>query len=181
MDYIEEWRFVPAYEGLYMVSNKGRVINCRTGKILKPGKDKDGYLQVHIFKDGKSKRFYVHRLVALAFIPNPENLPCVNHKDENKQNNCVENLEWCTNKYNLEYSGIIEKFQKAGTESIKTPIEVYKNGELVGVFCSQIEAARQLGLDKGNIGKVLKGKYSQTGGYSFKYANKDNCQLTLNF
>lgn len=167
----EIWRFVPAYEGLYMVSTLGRVKNCRTGRILKPQKTKFGYLQVNLYKDGKRKMLKVHRLVAIAFITNPENKRTVNHKDENKLNNCVENLEWMSIKENNEYSGTIEKMQKAGNEATRTPIEVYKDGELVGVYCSIRECARQLWLNNSSVCKVLKGIYSHTGGFTFKYVD----------
>ena len=118
----EIWKDIEGYEGLYQVSNKGRVkslkrkicsnsnhkYNTLSEKLLKlSGGGK--YIQVILCKDGKTSAKLVHRLVAQAFIPNPNNLPCVNHKDENKKNNDVRNLEWCTYKYNNEYNGRIEK------------------------------------------------------------------------
>ena len=112
----EYWKSVVGYEGLYEVSNWGRVksfdtyrkgingsIRCCKGKIIKYQKTKHGYLQVGLWKNGQCKHYYVHRLVAEAFIPNPNNLPIINHKDENKQNNIVSNLEWCTYQYNNTY------------------------------------------------------------------------------
>ena len=119
----EIWKDIEGYEGIYQVSNKGRVkslkrkicsnsnnhkYNTLSEKLLKlSGGGK--YIQVILCKDGKTSAKLVHRLVAQAFIPNPNNLPCVNHKDENKKNNDVRNLEWCTYKYNNEYNGRIEK------------------------------------------------------------------------
>lgn len=113
----EEWRNIPGYEGKYQVSNLGNVkslprtrkskagsISEVKGRILKQNTDKDGYKNVALCMDGRLKYFRVHRLVAAAFIPNPDNLPMINHKDENPANNCVENLEWCTNSYNTSYS-----------------------------------------------------------------------------
>lgn len=107
----EIWKDIKGYDGLYQISNLGRVksfgnVNSNNSKerILKPGIDGVGYLLVILFKDGKAKTFRIHRLVAKTFIPNIENLPQVNHKDEIKTNNCVENLEWCTAKYNINYS-----------------------------------------------------------------------------
>lgn len=106
---IEEWLPVVGYEGLYEVSNLGKVksIRDRYGnyreKILKFGKKPKGYLVVNLCKEGKYKTCYVHRLVATAFIPNPNCYRCVNHKDENPSNNIVSNLEWCTHQYNLNY------------------------------------------------------------------------------
>lgn len=113
----EIWKDIPNFEGLYQVSNLGNVktldkyVNSgiknnskvkRIGKILKQY-NKGGYLQVSLRKNYKRYYFGIHRLVAMAFIPNPNNYPQVNHKDENKLNNCVENLEWCTAQYNCNY------------------------------------------------------------------------------
>ena len=99
---IEEWRPIVGFEGLYEVSNTGQVRNCR-GKLLRPGLNHNGYLKCVLCKKGKTKTIYIHRLVAQAFIPNPQDLPQVNHKDEDKTNNSVDNLEWCSSKYNVNY------------------------------------------------------------------------------
>ena len=119
---IEEWRPVVGYEGLYEVSNTGQIrsfdryvkysngrIHLHKGKVLSPIKDKDGYLQVNLCYNGKIHQIKVHRIVAQAFIPNPNNLPQVNHKDEDKTNNSVDNLEWCTVKYNNNYGSRKDK------------------------------------------------------------------------
>ena len=107
----EYWKSVVGYEGLYMVSNWGRVKSIKFGKerILKPVTNSSGYLLVGLYKNNIEKKYSVHRLVAEAFIPNPYNLPQVNHKDENKQNNVVSNLEWCTHEYNNTYGTRIER------------------------------------------------------------------------
>lgn len=113
----EEWRDIDGYEDLYQVSNMGRVLSLKFNhtennpKILKPI-ELLGYLVVNLYKDGKMKSFKIHRLVAKAFIPNPDNLPEVNHKDENKFNNVVDNLEWCTTKYNINYGTAISRSSK---------------------------------------------------------------------
>lgn len=121
---IEEWRDVVGFEGLYQVSNLGRVkgldrlvdtninnVNRRIhkGKLLKPQFNNKGYKRVNLCKNGNKNQAFVHRLVAEAFIPNPNNYPVVNHKDENPKNNCVENLEWCTQKYNMNWNGVMKK------------------------------------------------------------------------
>lgn len=119
----EKW--INIYDNLYAISNLGnvkankRVIETKTGtrkykeKILKPEITKDGHLRVVLCKAGKKKRVFVHRLVAEAFIPNPNNLPVINHKDENPANNCVENLEWCTIAYNNVYNNRHQKIGEA--------------------------------------------------------------------
>ena len=99
----EDWKDIPGYEGLYAVSNNGRVMNVRSGRILKEHITKFGYKRIGIYKNGVCRMFIVHRLVAQAFLPNPDNLPEVNHKDEDKTNNSVDNLEWCDRSYNNNY------------------------------------------------------------------------------
>lgn len=112
----EKWKDIEEYEGIYQVSNLGKVrskdrlVNrivrgafseyMKRGSIMTPNKIGSNYLRVELSKDSKRKKYYIHRLVAQAFIPNPNNLPCVNHKDGNKLNNNVDNLEWCTYKDN---------------------------------------------------------------------------------
>ena len=132
----EEWRPIEGYEGLYEVSNLGRVrsldryveysngrIHLHKGKVLSPAKDKNGYLKVVLNCNGKCKTTNIHRLVANVFIPNPDNLPMVNHKDEDKSNNSVDNLEWCDVKYNLSY----------GTARIRERDTKMKNGWWTGL------------------------------------------------
>ena len=106
---MEVWKDIKGYEGLYQVSNLGNVMSLHyrgtknKKQLLKPAKDKDGYLSIALYKDGKTKQYRVHRLVASAFIPNPNNYSQVNHINEIKDDNRVENLEWCTAKYNNNY------------------------------------------------------------------------------
>lgn len=105
----EIWKPVVEYEGLYEVSNTGLVRSLRYNKIMSPNINRYGYKYINLCKDGIIKTKTIHRLVAQAFIPNPDNLPMVNHKDEDKGNNCVENLEWCDQKYNVNYGMSQEK------------------------------------------------------------------------
>ena len=118
----EVWKEIPGWEGYYMASTHGRiksvdryVISNGRGKYFKKGKilrletDKDGYKKIQLNKNGKAKKYLVHRLVAMCFIPNPNNLPEINHKDENRANNHVSNLEWCNRKYNCNYGTRNEK------------------------------------------------------------------------
>lgn len=115
----EVWKDIKGYEGEYKVSNYGRVKSLKNHKekILKQWKNNKGYLNIALYKNKKSKMYRVHRLVALAFIPNPENLPEVNHKDEIKENNHVDNLEWCDRKYNMNYGTVRERLSKTRIEN----------------------------------------------------------------
>lgn len=105
----EVWKPIKGYKGLYEVSTMGRVKSLITGKILRPVKNKKGYLVVGLHREGKGKTFLVHRLVAQAFLPNPHNLPEINHKDQDPSNPIVGNLEWCDRKYNVNYADARKK------------------------------------------------------------------------
>lgn len=114
----EVWKDIKAYEGLYQVSNLGRV-RCLKGKserILKQRKDRNGYIKIHLSKHGKRKYTTLHRLIAQAFIPNPENKPQVNHIDGTKHNNCLDNLEWVTQKENMQHAEINNLIPTHGRE-----------------------------------------------------------------
>lgn len=114
---IEIWRQIPGYEGFYEVSSFGRVRNVKSGKILRPGLHHSGYLNCVLSVNGNKNTFVIHRLVAQAFIPNPLGLPQVNHKDEDKTNNNVDNLEWCTAKYNVNYGTIKNRVRNTNIEN----------------------------------------------------------------
>ena len=139
----EQFLDVKGYEGHYLVSNLGRVISLRNkGGLRKEplvvkswinGHNKKGYNAVCLYKDGKTKQVTIHRLVAEAFIPNPNNLPEVNHKDKNKRNNSADNLEWCDRKYNVNYSkdDIKDRSRAVKVTSLKTGDSVYFGNELI--------------------------------------------------
>lgn len=157
---IEEWRDIKGYEGHYQVSNLGRIksLNYRQTckeKIMELGFHNRGYLMAHLSKSGKQKNFFLHRLVAQTFIPNPYNLPQVNHKDENKSNNCVDNLEWCTAKYNQRYS----RAKK---------VCCYKNNKLVKVY-SAIRDVKKDGFKPQNVCKCCSGNRKSHHGFKWKY------------
>lgn len=118
-----EYKRIPieGYNGEYEIDNHGVIYSVKSGKVLKQTDYGSKYLQVSLCKDGRRKVVNVHRLVATAFIPNPDNLPQVNHKDENKHNNNVENLEWCTAKYNINYGTVKERVAKTKREHPYSP------------------------------------------------------------
>ena len=160
----EIWKDIPEYEGLYQVSNLGNVKSLNNNKILSFGNTTKGYYQVGLFKNSKCKRFYVHRLVALTFLKNPNELPLVNHKDENKHNNCIDNLEWCTNQYNLTY--------KNTQKNKKRKINQYDlNGNFIKTWDCIIDIGKELNIKNPNICKVCNGERNKAGGYIWRYKN----------
>jgi hypothetical protein len=170
----EEWRAVVDYEGLYEVSNLGEVRSLRNNnKILKKRLAKVGYYRVGLANSGTVKWFTIHRLVATAFIPNPNQYPCVNHKDEIKTNNRVSNLEWCTYKYNLNYGHVREKIKKnRDCSSFSKPVKQIKNGVVINTFPSIAEATRTLGLGRcavGNISRTCKKTKHFNTAYGYKW------------
>ena len=152
----EHWKQIE--DTRYYVSDKGRVKNADKGTLLSPFLCK-GYYYVHL---GRVRKERIHRLVAIAFIPNPDDLPEVNHKDENKLNNSIDNLEWCDGKYNMEYS-----FGKKVSQYDS------KTFELINTFNSAAEASRVLNLDKSSILKCTKHnkRNATVGGFIFRLAN----------
>lgn len=157
----EIWKSVIGYEDKYQVSNFGRIKSrnynhTKEEKILKLSTDNKGYLTVTLWSNDKGKTYKVHRIVADTFIPNNYNLPCVNHKDENKQNNHIKNLEWCTYSYNNTYGTRIERI------SVKNRKKVIclTTGE---IFNSINEAGRKMNIDCGDISRCCRNKQKSAG------------------
>lgn len=175
---MEEWREISGFEGRYEVSNLGRVrgkdrfvrngrgMRFSRGKVLSPYKTCNGYLQITLGRG--SKKYAVHRLVAMEFIPNPGNLPDVNHKDEVKDNNVVDNLEWCNHSYNALYGTCQER------------LRLYKNTQVYMIdkttkavlerFESMKIAMEKTGVNKVTISQVCRGIRKSGGGYIWRYA-----------
>lgn len=173
----EIWKDVIGYEGLYQVSNLGRVKSLGNGgsknskfsseRILKTCEIK-GYLRVTLSKDGKQKQYSVHRLVALAFLPNPYNLPMVNHKDECKTNNACSNLEWCSVKYNNNYATRIQRIAESQTNYPKFSKKVIciETGK---IYPSTHQVERELGFANSHISSACLGKLKSAYGFHWRY------------
>lgn len=176
MNMEEVWRDIDGYEGLYQVSNLGNVrsvdryTNCGNGSglkykqlkkgiMLKPCITNSNYKQVLLCNNGIMKAKKVHRLVAETFIPNPNNLPEVNHKDENKLNNCINNLEWCSSKYNMQYS-----------QAKKINQYDLQNNFIKQWNCMN-DIQRELGIKVQLISRVCNGKQQKTHNYIWRFVD----------
>lgn len=160
----ENWKDVPGYEGKYKVSDTGKVVGKR-GFLLKGELTNGKYRRVLLLVDGKRERIFVHRLVAIAFIPNPQGFPVINHKDENSLNNCADNLEWCTHSYNINYGTRNQKI----SEKARSVRQIDIKGNEVAVFESASLAAKTLGYDPSNIYRVCRGEQKTAYGYVWKW------------
>ena len=157
----EIFKDISGFENLYTISNKGKVWSKISKSLRKTHIDKYGYENITLCKNGKLYNFKVHRLVAAAFIPNPENKPCINHKDENKLNNSVENLEWVTVKENNNYGSRLSKLEKPVI--CKTTGQKYKSAR---------EAARKTGVSSANIVRCCNGKRKTAGKNCWQYVKE---------
>lgn len=162
----EIFKPIKGYESKYMISNLGNVKNLRTGNIMKPEVLRNGYLRVELWKDHTRKHKLVHRLVAEAFIPNPLNLPQVNHKDEDKTNNSVDNVEWCDAKYNSNYG---TRGQRIGNQQSKAIQQLDDTGKLIATYKSTKEAAEKTGFQQSNISAAALGKIKHHKGFVWAY------------
>ena len=193
--YFEENNKIIDYRGLYQISNLGRIKSLKrkytTGnKILKYHKNNNGYCYIDLCKNAKTKKFLIHRLVAIHFIPNLNNLPQVNHKDENKENNCVENLEWCSHEYNQNF----ETKSKRQSEKIRgrkasndTKLKMSKsrtkkiiqydlNGNTIKIWNSTKEICQELNFKYNSFKYYLRGKSKKEyyENFIWKYYNEDD-------
>ena len=193
----EFWKDIKGFEGLYQVSNLGRVkslerdVICKDGrvlhyaeKILKLIRMPRRYLIVYLYKNGTQKLFQVHRLVAEAFLPNPNNLPQVNHKNEKPWHNYIHinedgtvdpeksDLEWCTAKYNINYGTRTHRMaitQLNRKDRSKAVLQFSLSGVFIKEYLSAHEAHRQTGVNRGNITSCCMGVYKTAGGYIWRY------------
>lgn len=181
----EEWKDIKDYEGLYQVSNLGRIKSLprnrkfrhgyykTTEKLLKQTKLKSGYKQARLYKEnGEYKQFNVHRIVAEAFIPNPDNLTQINHKDENKSNNAIDNLEWCSQEYNLKYGTCMERSQmtRALNRKYKHVLQIDKyTGEIIKEWNSVKETEILGGFSYSGVLECCNGKLKTSCKYKWRY------------
>lgn len=171
----EIWKDIKDLQGLYQISNKGKIRSYFNDfRILTPQVSKNGYLRIIV----KNKHYSIHRLVAETFIPNPQNKPEVNHKDGNKENNCVNNLEWVTRSENQIHSYRILKnipsmknHFKNNHVASKTIYQFDKHNNLIKKWDSIIEATNTLNICACNITDCAKGNRKTAGGYIWRYAN----------
>ena len=180
----KEWKLY--FDGFYEVSNFGeirsialwssrykKVIKRKRPFLLKQETTYDGYKRVVLCLYGKHFHLSVHRLVAELFVENPNNYPCVNHKDENTMNNRADNLEWCTAQYNSNYGTLPKRISERckNNPAISKAVNQYSmDGELVGYYPSAKEAQRQTGINADVICRCCKGKARTSGGYRWSYA-----------
>lgn len=189
----EIWKDIKEYEGLYKVSNLGRVMSLRSyggdkHRLMSPTKNGTGYLKVILSKNKTHKAFLIHRLVAMAFLENPENLDFVNHKDENKANNMADNLEWCTKSYNTEYSfklhperkmqyfnnfkdknGKLKRYKGKPPQHKETVIQKDVEGNTIAIYECVNSAHKATGIKSSAIIACCKGKTKTSFGYKWEF------------
>lgn len=171
----EIWKDIEGYGGTFQVSNLGRVktLNYQhrgIERVLKPKKHNKGYLQIQLIKGDINKTFTIHRLVAEAFIPNPNNLPYVNHKDEDKTNNNADNLEWCDSKYNVRYSMNLHPERKLNRLDMQID-QFDSKGNFVMRWKNSRTIFLETGMSDWAISEVCRGNRHKAYGFIWRYAN----------
>lgn len=168
----EIWKPVKGYEGLYQVSSLGNVKSLRYMRNVATHNTSNGYLQVHLWRDGKAVYRYVHKLVAEHFLSAPSAPSEINHIDENRRNNCASNLMWCTRSENHHWGTYQAKQQatKIANKKNKPVFMFSSSGELLNKFSGLHEASRITGISRTQISKCCLGKFKHTHGYVFQYA-----------
>lgn len=174
----EIWKSIKEFEGLYSVSNLGNIKHDKTDAkggignyakqehLLKQRKNNKGYMVVELYKENKRRQLLVHRIVASTFLENPHKYKVVNHKDENPLNNSVDNLEWCSQKYNMNYGTVPYRIGKANSKRVE---QYDKYGNKLNTFSSTMEAQRLTGVRNSLISEVACNKRKTAGGYIWKY------------
>lgn len=193
----ELWKNIPNYEGFYQVSNYGRfkandryVDNPRgksrhlKSKIISLWKKKDGYYTILLYSHGSRQAFPAHRIVAAVFVPNTQNLPIINHKDENPSNNCFWNLEWCDHTYNMNYGTANIRKSQHLTNRKDISLRVFQfdfNGKFIQSYPSANEAQRQTGIKANHILDVCRnGRSTSAGGYIWSFENSESSFESIN-
>lgn len=177
---IESWKDIDGYEGLYQISNLGMVRSFSKGdsvKYKKPQNRSDGYYQVRLYQNWKGQNKKIHRLVALAFIENPNGYKCVNHIDGDKQNNSVENLEWCDHSYNNLHAcqtGLRKKYLGGDNWEAKQVVQKNLEGEVVKTWGSIREAARALKISESSISSCINGRSKKGTGFIWEQVNAED-------
>lgn len=163
------WQPIVGYEGIYEINRRGEVRRVKSGYISRGYIGRDGYRRISLTVNGKTKPYLAHRLLAIAFIPNPLNLPCINHKDENKANNSLDNLEWCTYRYNLNYG----THNIRANETRKKPIlQFSKDGAFIREWKSVTDLRNETGMDITHVSSCCRGKRKSANGYRWQYKNE---------
>ena len=163
MSEVETFVKIEGFEN-YEVSNLGKVRNIKSGIMLKPWLTKDGYLRHCLYKHNKRKNLLLHRIIATAFIDNPGKKPQVNHIDENKLNNDLSNLEWCTVRENLIHG---TRTKRAAEKCFKKVIQLDLNDNVLNEFESMVQAEQETGVSRRNISSCCNGKRKSAGGYKW--------------
>jgi hypothetical protein len=178
---LEVWKDIEKYKGLYQVSNKGRVRSLdrvdplgrmRKGKIMAPQPNRLGYYMIRLSKNGVRGSIAVHRLVATAFIPNPDDKKEVNHKDGIKSHNYDSNLEWVTRSENITHAynnGLATQSNRRHNDYRSKPVAQMLNGKIIRTYLSAMDASRQSGYSQGNISNCCRGRQKSAYGYQWKY------------